>query len=167
MLRNSVVRNHMEEEAEFNLWRPVSDAQRTAEKLVGRGGLTLLPLSYAEQLRVLLKRGSNQINWFIRFHTSINQQGKQNRSRPRKKNHWTGHRILSQHRNPEYALSVLFANGKLCVQKSRSLFLFLSMGCPAFMLEKINWEKKNPKTNNKPSQFGMGCFGVCDGLWLP
>lgn len=89
LLSNSVVRNHMEEEDQFNLWRLVSDAQRTEEKFVGQGGLTLLPLFYAEPLRALLKRGSTQFTWFIKFHTSINQQahlqGKWNRSRPRKK----------------------------------------------------------------------------------
>lgn len=157
MLRNSVVRNHMEEEAEFNLWRPVSDAQRTAEKLVGRGGLTLLPLSYAEQLRVLLKRGSNQINWFIRFHTSINQQGKQNRSRPRKKNHWTGHRILSQHRNPEYALSPLCKWKIVCAEESISVSFF-KYGMPRLYVRENKLGKKKPQNKQQTLSIWHGMF---------
>jgi len=78
----------------------------------------------------------------------------------KEQNHWTGHRVLSQHQNPECAPSVLFVHGKLWVQKSLPLSLFKNMRCSAFILEKINLgPKKIP--NNKLSQFSMGCFGVC------
>lgn len=51
----------------------------------------------------------------------------------KEKKHWTGRGLLSQHQNPERAQSVFSAHEKLCVQKSLSLFYFITMECPAFM----------------------------------
>lgn len=104
MLRNSVVRNHMEEEVSFNLWRLVSDAQRLEEKVVGRGGLTLLPLSYTEQVPAAESPPKNGLQLIKRLHqiSNVNKptgtsSGEIEQVKAKEKCHRTGHEILSQH----------------------------------------------------------------------
>lgn len=158
LLRNSVVRNHMEGEDQFSLWRLVSDAQRTEEKFVGQGGLMLLPLFYVEPLRVLLKRGSTQFNWFVRFYTSIKQQahlqGKGNRSRPREK--VTGLDMeYSASTKPQKVLPQSSLHMENCAYPFILFFCKYGVPCHYVRENKFGTKKINPQQQTLLPQHGM------------